>query len=57
MVAGTRIWEQGLVEPREAVMTGVIVIIGVALFLAGVMIGVVAAVAVAARRENRSYHH
>ena len=57
MVAGTRIWEQGLVEPREAVMAGVIVIIGVALFLAGVMIGVVAAVAVAARRENRSYHH
>ena len=57
MVAGTRIWEQGLVEPREAVMTGVIVIVGVALFLAGVMIGVVAAVAVAARRENRSYHH
>ena len=38
-------------------MTGVIVIIGVALFLAGVMIGVVAAVAVAARRGNRSYHH
>jgi len=38
-------------------MAGVIVIIGVALFLAGVMIGVVAAVAVAARRENRSYHH
>jgi len=38
-------------------MTGVIVIIGVALFLAGVMIGVVAAVAVTARRENRSYRH
>jgi F0F1-type ATP synthase membrane subunit c/vacuolar-type H+-ATPase subunit K len=57
VVAGTRIWEQELVEPREAVMTGVIVIIGVALFLAGVMIGVVAAVAVTARRENRSYRH
>jgi hypothetical protein len=58
VVAGTRIWEQVLVEPKtpEAVMTGVIVIIGVALFLAGVGIGVFAAVAVAVRREDRSYH-
>jgi hypothetical protein len=36
-------------------MTGVIVIMAVALFLAGVAIGVFAAVAVAVRREDRSY--
>ena len=36
-------------------MTGVIVVIAVALFLAGVAIGVSAAVAVAVRREDRSY--
>ena len=36
-------------------MTGVIVIMAVALFLAGVAIGVVAAVAVAVRRQDRSY--
>jgi hypothetical protein len=57
VVAGTWIWEQGLVEPEtpEAVMTGVIVIMAVALFLAGVAIGVFAAVVVAVRREDRSY--
>jgi len=37
-------------------MTGVIVIMAVVLFLAGVAIGVFAAVAVAVRREDRSYH-
>jgi len=37
-------------------MTGVIVVMAVALFLAGVAIGVFAAVAVAVRREDRSYH-
>jgi hypothetical protein len=36
-------------------MTGVIVIMAVALFLAGVAIGVFAAVAVAVRREDQSY--
>ena len=36
-------------------MTGVIVITGVVLFLAGVMLGVFAAVAVLVRREDRSY--
>jgi hypothetical protein len=36
-------------------MTGVIVIMAVVLFLAGVAIGVFAAVAVAVRREERSY--
>ena len=36
-------------------MTGVIVITGVVLFLAGVMLGVFAAVAVLARREGRGY--
>lgn len=36
-------------------MTGVIVIMAVPLFLAGVVIGVFAAVAVAVRREDRSY--
>ena len=36
-------------------MTGVIVIMAVALFLAGVAIGVFAAVAVAVRREDRSH--
>ena len=36
-------------------MTGVIVIMAVALFLAGMAIGVFAAVAVAVRREDRSY--
>jgi len=36
-------------------MTGVIVIMAVPLFLAGVLIGVFAAVAVAVRREDRSY--
>ena len=35
-------------------MTGVIVIMAVPLFLAGVVIGVFAAVAVAVRREDRS---
>jgi hypothetical protein len=50
-------WEQGLVEPKapEAVMTGVIVIMAVALFLLGVTLGVLAAVAVLVRREDRSY--
>jgi hypothetical protein len=42
-------------ETPEAVMTGVIVIAVVALFLAGVATGVFAAVAVAVRREDRSY--
>ncbi len=37
-------------------MTGVIVIMAVVLFLAGVAIGIFAAVAVAVRREDRSYH-
>ena len=37
-------------------MTGVIVVMAVALFLAGVAIGVFAAVAVAVRREDRSHH-
>jgi hypothetical protein len=37
-------------------MTGVIVVMAVALFLAGVTIGVLAAVAVTVRREDRSYH-
>ena len=36
-------------------MTGVIVIMAVVLFLAGVIIGVFAAVAVAVRREDRRY--
>ena len=36
-------------------MAGVIVIAAVLLFLAGVAIGVFAAVAVAVRREDRSY--
>jgi hypothetical protein len=36
-------------------MTGVIVIMAVALFLVGVAIGVLAAVAVAVRREDRRY--
>lgn len=36
-------------------MTGVIVIAGVALFLAGVMLGGLAAAAVLVRRENRGY--
>ena len=36
-------------------MTAVIVIMAVALFLAGVAIGVFAAVAVAVRREDRGY--
>ncbi len=36
-------------------MTGAIVVMAVALFLAGVAIGVLAAVAVAVRREDRSY--
>ena len=36
-------------------MTGVIVIVAVSLFLAGVTIGVCAAVAVAVRREDRSH--
>lgn len=36
-------------------MTGAIVIMAVVLFLAGVAIGVFAAVAVAVRREDRSY--
>jgi hypothetical protein len=36
-------------------MTGVIVLMAVALFLAGVVIGVFAAVAVAVRREERNY--
>lgn len=36
-------------------MTGVIAIAAVVLFLAGVAIGVFAAVAVAVRREDRSY--
>ena len=57
MVAGTRIWEQGLIEPKtpEAVMTGVIAIVAVAVFLAGLALGACAAVAVAVRREDRSY--
>jgi hypothetical protein len=48
---------KGLVVPEtpEAVMTGVIVIATVVLFLAGVAIGVFAAVAVAVRRQDRSY--
>jgi hypothetical protein len=37
-------------------MTGVIVVMAVTLFLAGVTIGVLAAVAVAVRREDRSHH-
>lgn len=36
-------------------MTGVIVVMAVVLFLAGVAIGVFAAVAVAVRREDRRY--
>ena len=36
-------------------MTGVIVIVAVALFLAGMAIGVCAAVAVAVHREDRSH--
>ncbi len=36
-------------------MTGVILILAVTLFLAGVAIGIFAAVAVAVRREERSY--
>jgi hypothetical protein len=39
----------------EAVMTGVIAIAAVALFLAGMVIGVFAAVAVAVHREDRSH--
>lgn len=37
-------------------MTGVIVVVAVSLFLAGVAIGIFAAVAVAVRRDDRSYH-
>lgn len=36
-------------------MTGVIVVVAVSLFLAGVAIGVCAAVAVAVRREDRNH--
>jgi hypothetical protein len=40
---------------REFVMSGVVVAVTVALFLGGVVTGVIAAVALAIRREDRRY--
>jgi MFS superfamily sulfate permease-like transporter len=42
-------------EMREFVMSGVVVVVTVALFLGGVVTGVIAAVALAIRREDRRY--
>jgi hypothetical protein len=42
-------------EVREAVMAGVVVAVTIALFLGGVVVGVIAVVAVAVRREDRAY--
>lgn len=36
-------------------MAGVVVVMAIVVFLAGVLIGVIAALAVAARREDRQY--
>jgi hypothetical protein len=39
----------------EAIMAGVVVTIAIAVFLGGVMVGVLAVVAIAVRREDRRY--
>ena len=39
----------------EAIMAGVVVVVIIALFLGGIAVGVVAAVAVSVRREDRRY--
>jgi len=42
-------------EVREAIMAGVVVAVTIALFLGGVVVGVIAVVAVAVHREDRAY--
>jgi len=44
-------------EVREAIMAGVVVAVTIALFLGGVVVGVMAVVAVAVHREDRAYTH
>jgi hypothetical protein len=42
-------------EVREAIMAGVVVAVTIALFLGGVVVAVIAVVAVAVHREDRAY--
>ena len=42
-------------EVREAIMAGVVVVVTIALFLGGVVVGVMAVVALAVHREDRAY--
>jgi hypothetical protein len=42
-------------EVREAIMAGVVVAVTIALFLGGVVVGVMAVVALAVHREDRAY--
>jgi hypothetical protein len=42
-------------EVREAIMAGVVVAVTIALFFGGVVVGIIAVVAVAVRREDRAY--
>jgi hypothetical protein len=39
----------------EAIMAGVVVTVAIAVFLGGVMVGVLAVIAIAVRREDRHY--
>jgi hypothetical protein len=39
----------------EAIMAGVVAVVIIALFLGGIVVGVIAAVAVSVRREDRRY--
>jgi hypothetical protein len=42
-------------EVLEAIMAGVVIISAVSIFLAGLILGVVAVIAIAVRREDRRY--
>jgi hypothetical protein len=42
-------------EVLEAIMAGVVVVVAIAVFLGGIVVGIMAVVAVAVRREDRRY--
>ena len=42
-------------EALEAIMAGVVVAVAIAVFLGGIVVGIIAVVAVAVRREDRRY--